>query len=38
MNEDKENNTIPFINNLKIVGIFKDKAKEKKTSIIDFIN
>ena len=37
MNEDKEDNTAPFINNLEIAEIFKDEAKEE-ASIIDLIN
>ena len=28
---------MPLINNLKIRIIFKDKAKEEKASVIDFI-
>jgi len=38
MNEDKEEDTAPFINNLEIVEIFKDKGKKEEVSIIDFIN
>ena len=37
MNKNKKGGTIPFINNLEIIEIFKDKDKEKKASIIDFI-
>jgi len=37
MNKDKEDNTTPFINNLKITEIFKDKAKEEEASIMDLI-
>jgi len=38
MNKDKKGNTIPLINNLGIIGIFKDKVKEKEVSVTDFIN
>jgi len=38
MNEDEEDSITPFINNLEIIEIFKDKAKEEKVSVIDFIN
>jgi len=38
MNEDKEGNTAPFINNLGIIEIFKDKAEEEKASVMDLIN
>jgi len=38
MNEDKGEDTAPFINNLEIVEIFKDKAKEEEASVTDFIN
>jgi len=38
MNEDKEDSTAPLINNLEIVEIFKDKAKEEEASIMDLIN
>jgi len=38
MNEDEEGSTAPFINNLEIIEIFKDEAKEEEASIIDFIN
>jgi len=38
MNEDEEGNTVPFINNLEIAEIFKDKVKEEEASVIDFIN
>jgi len=37
MDANKEDGTIPFINNLKIIGIFKDKGKEKEASVMDFI-
>jgi len=38
MNKDREDSTAPFINNLEIIEIFKDKVKEKEASVIDFIN
>jgi len=38
MNKDEEEGTAPFINNLEIVEIFKDKVKEEEASIIDLIN
>jgi len=38
MNKDKEGSTAPLINNLEIIEIFKDKAKEEEISIIEFIN
>jgi len=37
MDEDKEGGTVPLINDLEIVGIFKDKVKEE-VSVINFIN
>jgi len=38
MNEEEEGSTAPFINNLEIIEIFKDKAKKEEASVIDFIN
>ena len=38
MNVNKESNTIPFINNLEIIEIFKDKNKKKEASVTDLIN
>jgi len=38
MNINEENSTAPFINNLKIIEIFKDENKEEGVSIIDLIN
>jgi len=35
---NKKGNTAPFINNLKITDVFKDKGKEEEVSVIDFIN
>jgi len=38
MDVNKEDGTIPFINNLEIIKVFKDKVKEEGVSVIDFIN
>jgi len=38
MDANKEDSTAPFINNLEIIKVFKDKDKEGEVSIIDFIN
>ena len=38
MNKDKEGSTVPFINNLEITEIFKDKGEEEEVSVTDFIN
>ena len=38
MNEDKEGDTAPFINDLEIIEIFKDEVKEEEVSIMDLIN
>jgi len=38
MDANKEGSTIPFINNLEIIEIFKDKNKEEEVSVTDFIN
>jgi len=37
MNKDKEGDTVPLINNLEIIEVFKNKDKEEEASIIDFI-
>ena len=37
-NVNKEDSTTPFINNLEIIKVFKDKVKEEGVSVIDFIN
>jgi len=34
---NKEGSTIPFIKNLEIVEVFKDKDGEEEVSVIDFI-
>jgi len=38
MDANKENSTVPFIKNLEIIEVFKDKGKEKEASVTDFIN
>jgi len=38
MNVNKEGSTAPFINNLEIIEVFKDKDKEEEVSVIDLIN
>jgi len=38
MDANKKGSTTPFINNLKIIKIFKDEDKEEEVSVIDFIN
>jgi len=38
MGEDRKDSTAPFINNLEITEIFKDKVKKEEVSVIDFIN
>jgi len=38
MDANKKGSTAPFINNLEIIEIFKDKDKEEEVSIMDFIN
>jgi len=38
MDANKEGSTAPFINNLEIIEVFKDKDKEEEVSVIDFIN
>ena len=34
---NKEGSTAPLINNLEIIGVFKDKDEEKEVSVIDLI-
>jgi len=36
-NANKKGSTAPFIENLEIIKVFKDKDKEEEVSIIDFI-
>jgi len=38
INANKEGSTIPFIDNLEIIKVFKDEDKEEEVSVIDFIN
>jgi len=38
MDTNKEGSTVPFINNLEIIKIFKDEDKEEEVSVMDFIN
>jgi len=35
---NEEDGTVPLINNLEIIEIFKDKGKGEEVSVIDFIN
>ena len=37
MDTNKESGTIPFINNLEIIEVFKDKNKEEGASVINLI-
>ena len=34
---NKEDGTIPFINNLEIIEIFKDEDEKEEISVMDFI-
>jgi len=36
-NINKEGNTVPLIDNLEIIKVFKDEDKEEKTGIMDLI-
>jgi len=38
MDVNKEDGTIPFINNLEIIEVFKDKDKKEGASVTDLIN
>jgi len=38
MDANKKDSTAPFINNLEIIKIFKDKDKKEEVSVIDLIN
>jgi len=38
MDANKKDGIAPFINNLEIIKVFRDKDKEEGVSIIDFIN
>jgi len=37
MDTNKEGSTIPLINNLEIIEVFKDEDEEEEVSIIDLI-
>jgi len=37
MDANKEGSTVPLIDNLEIIEVFKDKDKEEEVSVIDFI-
>jgi len=37
MNVNKKDGTAFFINNLKIIEVFKDEDKEEEVSVTDFI-
>jgi len=37
MDADKKGSIIPLINNLEITEVFKDKDKEERVSVKDFI-
>jgi len=38
MSLNKEGSTVPLINNLEIIEIFKDEGEEEEVGVIDFIN
>jgi len=38
MDVNKKDSITLFINNLKIIEVFKDKNKEEEVSVTDFIN
>ena len=38
MDVNKEDGITPFINNLKIIEVFKDEDKKKEVSVTDLIN
>jgi len=38
INANKKGDTVPFINNLEIIKIFKDEDRGEGISIMDFIN
>jgi len=37
MDLNEEGSTVPLINNLEIIEVFKDEDKEEEVSVIDFI-
>ena len=38
MDLNKKGSTVPLINSLEIIKVFKDEDKEKEASVMDFIN
>jgi len=38
MDVNKKDGIISFINNLKIIKVFKDKDEKEEVSVMDFIN
>jgi len=38
MDANKKDGTAPFINNLEITKVFKDKDKKEEASVTDLIN
>ena len=38
INANKEDGTVPLINNLEIIKVFKDKDKKEEVSVTDLIN
>jgi len=38
VNTNKEGSTVPFIDNLEIIEVFKDKDEEEEASVMDLIN
>jgi len=38
MDANKEGGTVPFIDNLEIIKVFRDEDKEEEVSVMDFIN
>ena len=38
MDVNKEDGTVPLINNLEIIEIFRDEDKKEGISVTDFIN
>jgi len=38
MDVNKEGNTIPFIDNLEIIKVFKDEDKKEEVSVTDLIS
>jgi len=37
MDTNKKGSTVPLINNLEIIEVFKDEDKEEEVSVMDFI-